>query len=292
MSEKMNVQCFVKKSFEPLFTGHNSPKLLYVSSTTPDASTHPRVMHAHKDFTELSLILSGESEYLINNHQEKIRKGDLLIYNAGVVHDEISGPNTEIGSYCIAVGGLNMPGLRKDVLIPDDAGVIFPTGEYFDEMRTLFSMMYHSLSVSEPQTEAFCTSLMHAALLRALSLSSGKNSPEKEVEEPHLLGEKIKAYIDEHYMEPITLQSIGKVMYLNPYYIGHIFKQMSGYSPMQYLLRRRIGEAQTLLIETDLPLSEIAGRVGFETQSYFNTQFTKNIGMPPKKFRQSYIVRS
>ena len=65
---------------------------------------------------------------------------------------------------------------------------------------------------------------------------------------------------------------------------------MSGYSPIQYLLRRRIGEAQTLLITTDYSITQIAGMVGYDTQSYFNMQFTKNVGISPKKFRQNYIV--
>ena len=60
---------------------------------------------------------------------------------------------------------------------------------------------------------------------------------------------------------------------------------------MQYLLRRRIGEAQTLLITTDLSITRIAEMVGYDTQSYFNLQFArKNVGMPPNKFRQNYIV--
>lgn len=56
---------------------------------------------------------------------------------------------------------------------------------------------------------------------------------------------------------------------------------------MQYLTRRRIGEAQNLLVETDLPISRIAEEVGYDTQNYFNLQFSKHVGMPPRKFRQS-----
>ena len=110
------------------------------------------------------------------------------------------------------------------------------------------------------------------------------------LEEPHILGRRIKDYIDKHYMEPITLQSMGEALHISPYYLSHVFKQMSGYSPVQYLLRRRIGEAQTLLITTDLSITRIAEMVGYDTQSYFNLQFTKNVGMPPNKFRQNYIV--
>ncbi|HIV67414.1 MAG TPA: AraC family transcriptional regulator [Candidatus Butyricicoccus stercorigallinarum] len=288
----LNVQCFVKKEFQSMFVGENDPRLLYVSKISPDASTHPRVMHAHDDLIELLLICSGSSEFLIHDKKKLIRPGDLLVYNAGVVHDEISGPGVEIGSYCVAIGGLHMPGLRENALVPDDAGYIFPTGAHFEAMRALCEMMFHSLSTGEPRAEVFCHSLMHALLVKALAVIGGREADAEaaEVEEPHVLGLRIKSYIDEHYTEPITLQSMGEALHISPYYLSHVFKQMSGYSPVQYLLRRRIGEAQTLLITTDLPITTIAGMVGYDTQSYFNLQFTKNVGMPPKKFRQNYIV--
>lgn len=287
----LNVQCFVEKKVKSIFEGENQPKLLYVSEIRPDASAHPRVMHAHEDFVELILICSGSSEYLIHDKKVIIKPGDLLVYNAGVVHDEVSGPNMEVGSYCIAVGGLHMLGLRENALIPDDAGYVFPTGKYFADLRCLFEMMFRTLSAGEPNAELFCSSLMHALLVSVLTVTAGPRAEsEKPLEEPHILGRRIKEYIDKHYMEPITLQSMGEALHISPYYLSHVFKQMSGYSPVQYLLRRRIGEAQTLLITTDLSITRIAEMVGYDTQSYFNLQFTKNVGMPPNKFRQNYIV--
>ena len=287
----LNVQCFVEKEVKSIFAGENQPKLLYVSEIRPDASAHPRVMHAHEDSVELILICSGSSEYLIHDKKVIIKPGDLLVYNAGVVHDEVSGPDMEVGSYCIAVGGLHMPGLRENALIPDDAGYVFPTGKYFADLRCLFEMMFRTLSAGEPNAELFCSSLMHALLVSVLTVTAGPRAEsEKPLEEPHILGRRIKEYIDKHYMEPITLQSMGEALHISPYYLSHVFKQMSGYSPVQYLLRRRIGEAQTLLITTDLSITRIAEMVGYDTQSYFNLQFTKNVGMPPNKFRQNCIV--
>ena len=84
-------------------------------------------------------------------------------------------------------------------------------------------------------------------------------------------------------MEPITLHSMGEALHISSYYLSHVFKQMSGYSPVQYLLRRRIGEAQTLLITTELSVTRIAEMVGYDSSSYFNLQFTKNVGMPPAR---------
>ena len=48
-------------------------------------------------------------------------------------------------------------------------------------------------------------------------------------------------------------------------------------------------EAQNLLISTDFPMAKIAEQVGFETQNYFNLQFSKHVGMPPKKYRESFV---
>lgn len=289
----LNVQCFVKKDFQSIFIGNNQPKLLYVSDIRPDTSIHPRVMHAHKDFVEISLIRSGISEYLIHDKKQIIRQGDMLIYNSGVVHDEVPDMDASVGSYCIAIGGLHMPGLRENALIPDDAGYVFPTGEHFEEMRTICEMMFKSLSSGQPRAEAFCHTLMHALLVKALTVVAGKAAEKDEkVDEPHVLGLRIKKYIDDHFAEPITLQSMSKALYISPYYLSHVFKEMSGYSPMQYLLRRRIGEAQTLLITSDLTITEIAGRVGYDTQSYFNLQFSKHVGMPPNQYRKNYVVPS
>ena len=154
-------------------------------------------------------------------------------------------------------------------------------------------MMFRNLAAGEPQAELFCSTLMHALLVAVLTVTDSVNIPkEKPVDEPHILGRRIKEYIDKHYMEPITLHSMGEALHISSYYLSHVFKQMSGYSPVQYLLRRRIGEAQTLLITTDLSITRIAEMVGYDTQSYFNQQFTNNVGMPPNKFRQNYIVPS
>ena len=287
----LNVQCFVEKQIEPIFTGENQPKLLYVSEIRPDASAHPRVMHAHADAVELILICSGSSEYLIHDKKVVIKAGDLLVYNAGVVHDEVSGPDMEVGSYCVGVGGLHMPGLRENALISDEKGYVFPTGRYFEDMKELFVMMFRNLAAGEPHAELFCTSLLHALLVSVLTVTEGVGETrENPADEPHILGSRIKDYIDRHYMEPITLQSMGEALRISPYYLSHVFKQMSGYSPVQYLLRRRIGEAQTLLITTELSVARIAEMVGYDSQSYFNLQFTKNVGMPPSRYRHNYIV--
>ena len=284
------IQCFVKKEYEAPFGLARPPRLFSVSRTDEKASAHPRVMHAHDDLVEIVLVRGGESRYYVGGTPYDARRGDLFIFNSRVVHDEPSGPEQPVATSSLALGGLSVPGLRENALLPDDAGYVFSTGAEFGDIRSICSMMFRNLSSGEPDADAFCNSLMHALLVKVLTLAKGRTVEPTPDDEPHALGHLVKEYIDQHYMEPITLQSMGEALHISPYYLSHVFKQMSGYSPVQYLLRRRIGEAQTLLITTDLPITRIAEMVGYDTQSYFNLQFTKNVGMPPNKFRQNYIV--
>ena len=293
MAEKLdlNVQCYVKRNAETYFAPGNDPQLLYVSNVRPCTNPHPRIMHAHEHHVEVILVYSGESDFLLHNKKKHIKAGDLIVYNANIVHDEPTTGDSNTGWFCVAVGDLKMPGLRDNALIPDDIGYVFQTNEHFGAMRSLCEMMFHSLVEDEFGAETFGRSLLHAFLTKALLVvSQNQGAEEIDIEEENILGDRIKNYIDQHYAEEVTLQTISESLNASPYYLSHVFKRMSGYSPIQYLLRRRLGEAQTLLISTDKTIAEISGMVGFDTQNYFSAQFTKHVGMSPKKYRDNYIV--
>lgn len=284
------IQCFVKHSYEPVFTGENQPRLLYVSRIDVAKSIYPRVMHSHKDFVELILIRSGVSAYFINDRRQYVCAGDLIVYNSGVLHDEAVWSEHKISIYCLAIGGLALPGLRKNTLIPDGAQPVYSCKTCLPTLEQLCEMMFDALRVGTCQSERFAQLLMEAFLVKVLPVLTQTETEEKP-EEERVLGARIRKYLDEHYMDAIDLSDVAKILNMSTPYMSHVFKQIFGYSPMNYLLRRRIGEAQTLLITTDLSITEIGERVGYETTSYFSTQFTKQVGMSPKKYRKTYVIR-
>ncbi|WP_410429683.1 helix-turn-helix domain-containing protein [Metabacillus litoralis] len=73
---------------------------------------------------------------------------------------------------------------------------------------------------------------------------------------------------------------------MSQYYISHAFKRTTGYSPMQYVIRRRIGEAQSYLFSTDKTVTEIAYIVGYNSASNFNNAFKKMVNMSPQRYRE------
>lgn len=282
-------QCYVKREVRSVFTSDTAPRLVYVTRTLPEDQARPRILHAHQDVAELLLICGGTGRYLVGETFYDVKAGDLLVYNSGVVHDEFSSRDNAISSYCAAVTGLRLPGLRENAFTADGAPALFHTGDAAEDLRLLFDMMYRCLLADRPGCELLCHHLMLALLSPILQLTGEPSRRDRAETEPKTLGRQVQAYIDRHFDEPLTLQDMGKALHVSPYYLSHVFKEASGYSPTQYLLRRRIGEAQNLLISTDLPMAKIAERVGFETQNYFNLQFSKHVGMPPGKYRESFV---
>ena len=283
------IQCFVKKNYKPSFTLNSNPFLAYVSKIEEAASIHPRVMHAHEDLIEIVLITSGDGEYSIGGVRYRVRRGNLVIYNSNVVHDELSGPDVLIGSYCCAVGGLKIEGLRENALISDKESPVFLVDEVqCARMEKLMDLMFVELSGRQGGGEEICHHLMLALLTSCWHVTRG--APREEEDTGNVLGNRIKTYIDVHFAEDISLQSVSDELNISPYYLSHVFKDMTGYSPLQYIVRRRVGEAQTLLISTDYSITHIASMVGYDNPSHFNLLFSKNVGMTPRKFRKNYIV--
>lgn len=99
---------------------------------------------------------------------------------------------------------------------------------------------------------------------------------------------RIKDYIDAHYLEDLKLPDIAAALHINPYYLSHTFKALTGVSPMSYIIRRRIDEAQSLLLTTNLTITAIAIECGYNNSNYFQSVFKNIVGMTPGKYRKMW----
>ena len=95
-----------------------------------------------------------------------------------------------------------------------------------------------------------------------------------------------KEYIDNNYEKDLTLSQVAKYIYLSDSYFAHSFMDKFGISPKSYILKIRIEEAQELLENTDMKISDVARSVGFSSQQRFNDIFKKCTDMTPLHFRQ------
>ena len=279
------IQCFVKKEYEAPFDLTRPPRLFSVSRTDEKASAHPRVMHAHDDLVEIVLVRGGESRYFVGGTPYDARRGDLFIFNSRVVHDEPSGPDRPVATSSLALGGLAVPGLRENTLIPEDAAPVCRLSEQQTlRLERLYDVLYDELTAgNDDGAHHLLMAILTLVEQFRAALAGGS------VADANAFARRIKDYIDRHFAEEFSLQQMADALHVSPYYLAHVCKEATGYSPLQYVLRRRIGEAQTLLITTDLPVTRIAAQVGYDNPSHFNAQFSKAVGMPPRTFRREYV---
>lgn len=100
----------------------------------------------------------------------------------------------------------------------------------------------------------------------------------------------IHTYIREHLNEEITLTTLAEQVYLNPVYLSHIYKQLTGQKLGTYITGQRIERAKELLAEPELKINEIGYRVGYESSPHFSRTFKKVVGITPAEYRKKYFV--
>ena len=93
-------------------------------------------------------------------------------------------------------------------------------------------------------------------------------------------------YINDNLHEGLAIKTIAETLSMSPSYFAHVFSQATGHGPHQYVMECRIDRAKLLLRETELPLAEVAQRVGFSTQSHFSEAFHRLTGFAPSQYRR------
>ena len=96
----------------------------------------------------------------------------------------------------------------------------------------------------------------------------------------------VAGYIHAHYPEDLSLQLLATHFGISTSYLSHRFKHVTGFSVTDYIQMTRIRNAQALLINTKIPITEISEHCGFNCFSQFNRVFRKHIGISPSVYRK------
>lgn len=96
-------------------------------------------------------------------------------------------------------------------------------------------------------------------------------------------------YVQSNYQRDISLDEISKVLNINKHYFCRLIKKLTGKPFTQLLNMHRIHQAEKMLKETDIPVSEVLEISGFSNQSYFNRMYMKYTGKTPTGTRKGSI---
>lgn len=252
------------------------PQLRYITYSRYD-NEWLSVVHSHS-ILEMLYIISGDGQIVIGSEQRDIRENQFVIIPPHLMHTEISSKDRPLEYLCLGISNITV--LSADESFDPVADLGNSRDDVFSLIRNIYREMQRKQGGYEMMARS-CFYRLMVLLIRNRVLEMG-------VSEEKLIRSNIadaKEYIDIHYAEQFSLDTLASVANLSKYHLIREFSSAVGSSPMEYLLSKRVTEAKNLLAGTELSISDIAESVGFSSGSYFSQRFRLVTGMTPMEFR-------
>lgn len=241
--------------------------------------------HSHESFLEISMILEGEETVEYENGSFRAAKGDIIIKNAGALHQESANDEMQLEEISLGLSGIHIDGLPENAIIPRDVCPVIPAGEYADLLKELFM---NALRLYEKSVSRYAGAIRMnlrtflSTVLIVIDEYSEANASKSRFTQ---LVYDVLVYIDKNYRKQISLDDVAREFFVSPYYLARQFKKDIGYSVNQYIQNRRLGEAERRLVFEDTPVKEIAADCGYANLKYFYSVFKTKTGHTPVEFR-------
>ena len=271
-----------------IFEANTRPQLFYLQREGGEKKQTAHTLQSQAETAEMIVIEEGCGRYMVDNQVYDIAKGNIILLNAGVLHGLYPEIQTPFATRRLGIRNLHLKGLPWGHFISEDVSPVLAMEKHFAAIQLFLSLFDVLQENAQKQLVSEAKDNLLASLLAAIMPLIHSTVPNSTRMQEYNLGLHIKEYIDEHYLEDLRLNDIASALHINPYYLSHTFKKAVGYSPIQYMIRRRIGESQNLLVNTSYTITDIALRCGYNNSNYFQAVFNSIVGMPPGRYRKAW----
>jgi two-component system response regulator YesN len=204
-----------------------------------------------------------------------------------------------------------------------ELSILFETGK-FDDLRDRVDEIFELLAAQERLSPEILRLYYHAMLhviypllhqknVSVRSLYPGEREPEESVvtrslpqlkqwtldlisraipvlypddQSPMTIVDQLCIYIENHIGEELMREELASFAGFNPAYLSRLFRKEKGMSLSEFILQRRVAKAKTLLSQSTVKVTDIAGKVGYYNYSHFTKMFKKCTGITPQEFRK------
>uniref|UniRef100_UPI00403F9E3C AraC family transcriptional regulator n=1 Tax=Candidatus Enterococcus willemsii TaxID=1857215 RepID=UPI00403F9E3C len=243
-------------------------------------------IHEH-DFFEISILLEGEAHYCINHLWQTIHSGELMLFNPHVQHGEEQLPNTSSHQLHIGLGDFQLEGCKRNFL--PLAQPLFIQQPYQAKILDCAWQLVNEFNHSNGQFNLICKGLILEMLGFILDSLDTEQATENNQTKNSRLAQVvplIMTYMDNNYAQDITIEQLATAHFISPTYLSRIFKEVTGISPISYLIQVRLERASELLANETYTIKEIAKAVGYEDAYHFSKSFKKQYGISPSQARK------
>lgn len=244
-------------------------------------------------FYEMMILLSPRAYHFVEGQRYDIVANDIVLLPPSVLHQSeyFPGPPSDriiIGFMLPKQLGCLKSGYEEILSIFNSTKPIMRF--HVEEQNQLFQKLNEITAISQNVHNTNVRNLMiHNKFTEFLFLLySLKDHNHYTPNIENGIREKIYTitnYIHTHYKEDLSLALLADTFYISSYYLSHQFKDITGYTVVQYIQLTRIKNAQYLLLNSDLKITQIAENTGFSSFSQFNRVFRKFCGMSPSDYK-------
>ena len=277
--------------FQDITVEELNPSIWYCSRVHDSRNEQ---VHHHSNNIELAFILSGNGRYMVNSKEYDVHQGDLVICNPGDEHQNIiiDRDNPTIEFIC-GFSDVHFAGMGRNRIELQDGSAIL---RFSPEHRREISRCCYDIIEENDRAEPGRYYIIKALVIRILVLifraiqGDVKNDFQGTSFSSYsksYVTRKIIDFLNENYDQRISLDQIATNMYLSPVYISKIFKEKTGDSPINYLIRIRLEKAKEMLdSDSTKSIREIAQKVGYEDMYHFSKLFKRHFGISPLAYRR------
>ena len=245
------------------------------------------VIHYHKEY-ELYYLISGTTKYFIDDKVHFVEAGNFVLIPPNAYHmtDSESCLNTERILLSIPQQLLTpttMP-IVKDLCVNNV--IVLPPNKLLTPLKLIELMESEEAQKQEYETSKYLIDLYIQELLIYIHRYQTKNV--------HILSDteklinRISQYIAENYSTELSLKALGKEFGISESHLSRQFKQITDIGLKDYINHIRILNAEKLLENTTMSITQIAQHCGYSDSNYFSTLFKSFKGMSPSSYRNKF----
>lgn len=234
---------------------------------------------------QLLYVASGKGHFFINGAERVLGTGVVVVYFPGQRQEYVYLKEDKPDVYWVHFTGADAGEILKSYGL-DPAKNILPGG-VSPRLPMLFEEMIGEMQLCRPKFQEMTTLLLRDLLI---CVYRAHQLPQKVSPSSEQAVAKAVAYFGKNYAKDISVEEYARNLGFGKSYFQQCFRELTGESPLQYILKLRLAAAQSLLENTPDPVCEIAEQVGFRDALYFSRLFRKHLGLSPREYRKARRV--
>ncbi len=243
--------------------------------------------HSH-DYWQLSYFISGTGIISLNQVEDEVTSGHVVIIRPPTEHSfRMKGEGTTVA---FEVKWQFGSGLADHFAPPGWSGIF--RDRY--GLRFYVNQAVEELSLRRSNWDLMLRASLLELLIRidrALVLEMQRIGEERPPQAMymyrHAMVQKTASYLQSRLHQQVSVHEVARFLRVSPKYLAELFKKETGQSYAQWVIARKLEQARETLATTDLPIEEIARRVGYDDPHYFSRLFKAKTGFTPSSYRST-----